>query len=281
MKEIVTARFWTEFASQIFKPSEGRDLGTDSVREYVLDMTDRRVPKIAMLDVATRKSRGAGIITGWRIKREYTQDELSRASLFRLAGLPRFEPAGEECGTEYDEATACCFCGAGRTLSGPLRLRPSRLPRNKDVALTIAGELVASEQFCEFLTRRDTNGIQVRPVLNGRKDSEIPGWKHLVFESEFAEVIPPTKAGIDPFDLDAEGAYRCRNGDTLGLNLISELTVAGATLPGSDFFATKQFFGQKMGLLRPERQLLVRPATLAAMKDSHLKGFKFEIAHVA
>lgn len=281
MKEIVTARFWTEFASQIFNPSEGRDLGTASVREYVLDMTDPRVPKIATLDVATRMIRGAGIITGWRIKREYTPDEMNRATLFRLTGLPRFEPAGEECGTEYDEATACGFCGAGRALAGPLRLHASRMPRNKDVALTIAGELVVSERFCDFLTRHDAKGFQVQSIFNGRKDTEILGWKHLVFQGEYAEVIPPTKTGIDPFDYDAEGTYRCPEGDTLGLNLISELTVAGATLPESDFIATKQFFGQKMGLLRPERQLLVRPAVYMAMKDSHLRGFKFEIAHVA
>lgn len=281
MKEVITLRIWTEYSSRLFKPDEGRDLGTDSVREFSLDMKDPRIAELRELQIATRIERGFGIISWWRIKREYTPDELNRASLFRLRGLPIFEPAGEECGTEYDEATACCSCGAGRVLAGPLRLHASRMPRKKDIALTIAGELVVSERFCEFLTRRNMKGIHVQPVLNGRKGAEIQGWKHLVFRNEYAEVMPPTQAGIDPFDYDAEGTYRCPEGDTLGLNLISELTVAGATLPDSDIIATKQFFGQKMGLLRPERQLLVRPATYAAMKDSHLKGFKFEIAHVA
>jgi hypothetical protein len=47
-----------------------------------------------------------------------------------------FEPAGEECGTGYDSATACPTGGAGRTSTGPLRLRVEVVtPRFREVRL--------------------------------------------------------------------------------------------------------------------------------------------------
>jgi hypothetical protein len=47
---------------------------------------------------------------------------LSSAQLFQLKINKVFEPAGEECGTEYNEGTACPFCGTGADQVSPLFL---------------------------------------------------------------------------------------------------------------------------------------------------------------
>ena len=40
------------------------------------------------------------------------------------------------------------------------------------------------------------------------------------------EIVPPTGAGVDPFDEDPEGRYRCPCGHVLGLNRLSELWIS-------------------------------------------------------
>jgi hypothetical protein len=44
---------------------------------------------------------------GWRLTRAYEKQEVDEAQLFRPIISSVFEPAGEQCGTVYDESSAC------------------------------------------------------------------------------------------------------------------------------------------------------------------------------
>ena len=68
--------------------------------------------------------------------------------------------------------------------------------------------------------------------------------------------------------------------DTIGLNLLSELTVS----PSKDFMGiafTQQFVGLRRGVLRPNRFLLVSPVFWQAYRASGMKGLDIEVAHYA
>jgi len=43
----------------------------------------------------------------FEIRREYTKEDTESAEVFRLKINPCFEPAGEECGTRYDDSASC------------------------------------------------------------------------------------------------------------------------------------------------------------------------------
>ena len=61
---------------------------------------------------------GDSFLYGWHVIREYNDEELNNAQLFHIRIKKTFEPAGKECGTVYDESTACKICGVGRTQIG-------------------------------------------------------------------------------------------------------------------------------------------------------------------
>ena len=69
---------------------------------------------------------------------------MEKASIFLLFIIPLFEPAGEECGTKYDEAFACAQCSSGAKQVTDLFLDCRRIPKKKDAAVTFAGEIVVS-----------------------------------------------------------------------------------------------------------------------------------------
>jgi hypothetical protein len=112
------------------------------------------------------------------------------------------------------------------------------------------------------------------------KAKPAPVWHQLV-PTAFVDVISPTRTGVDPFDEDEKGEYRCPHGDTLGLNLLSELTVSGPCGVKWDVAATRQYFGTRSGVLRPEQRLLVSPRLWRLLEENHMKGYKIEVAHLA
>ena len=75
---------------------------------------------------------------------------------------------------------------------------------------------------------------------------------------------------------DLDGKYRCPKGDAAGLNLLSEIFFR----PGpSEIQQSTQFDGDRRGLLRPERRLIVSRKVYEVVAAYRLMGWGFEIAH--
>jgi len=289
MKEVYEFRVQEKHASRLFEPNEGEKPGWTkqfgdkfvTVRKIELSADDPKFKRVGELNALIQKDRKDFFFAGWNINRRYTASDIARAKLFLLCRIATFEPAGEECGTQYDESAACPSCSSGARQVSPLFLDWKRIPKSKDIARTIAGEIVASKRMVELFESHSITGAKFGPVCHRPATSaESKDWFQLLVTSCEAEVAAPTKMGINPFDEDATGQYRCSRGDLIGLNRLSEVSISRSSYNGFDIVASRHFVGTRGGLLRPERFLLVSPKLQQVIKEEKLTGCEFEVAHL-
>ncbi|MBL8192045.1 MAG: hypothetical protein JNK38_28800 [Acidobacteria bacterium] len=306
MQEIVELRVDEDFASKLFADNEGEKLG--SVRKILISTTDPRFPEIGRLQESLRRTINRPFFYGWDIRRSYNKKELVLASIFLLLINSLFEPAGEECGTQYDETSACPKCGSGAKQVTDLFLDLRRIPKKKDVAVTIAGEIVVSRRLVDLFLKYKIEGAEFLPVRQKNDpSSESKEWFQLSVKSMDAEITSPTIIRSTLFNDDKDqsrtddpkkivvGNYvqvlhpldseRCPTGDLLGLNLISEVSLKRDSYNGEDIFSSKQFVGTRRGLIRPQRlifisQKLWRVVEEERLKGERIKGVSFEVAHL-
>ncbi len=280
MREIYEFRVVEDFASRLFGPDEGKDIGSRIVRLIELEADDPRLPKVGEMQKAIDQESGRAFFHGWQIRRKYTKPELEAASLFRVNAARVFEPAGEESGTVYDESTACPECGAGAQQVGPLFLPLKRIPKGKDFAETIAGEIIVSRRVVELFESHGVTGVEFEPVRITRDGQKSEDWFQFIVQSKETEVVPPTRVGLEPFDDDPEGQCRCSRGDLIGLNLLSEVTINGTSRGNADIISSHQFIGARRGLLRPRRMMFISPKVWRLIESEKLKGVEIEVAHI-
>jgi hypothetical protein len=278
MKEFLELRVREDRASLLFDESEGKKLG--GVRRVVLPKTDPRITRIGDLQRELKAKDGRPFFFGWQLRHKYSRAEIERAEVLYLRIPSVFEPSGEECGTQYDDTCACPVCGSGAVQLTPLRLDTRRIPKSKDISETIGGEIVVSEQFYELSRMYKLSGLHFREVESGhgRKPPKNK-WFQLNAVGVQAHIHRRTSVGINPFNLDASGEFRCSKGDLLGLNLLSEVFLTREPTPSEDVFCTAEFIGVRRGLLRPQRLLLVTPRAMRIMLDAGVKGCAFDVAH--
>lgn len=291
MKEIIELRINYDYADLLFQ-DEGKNIGT-SVRVVKISSDDPRILKVPIIHKELKMKYNRAFFFSWEISRKYNSHELSQAKLFHVKIKSVFEPAGEECGTIYDETVACQICGSYRRQLGPLILKKGSIPK-KDISKTIAGEIVVSEKFVETFKHKSLTGLKFEPILYKNRNS---GYFQLV-EFNKLKLTTKTLAGNSPFEstYGSEGGtydisgytvifekevYICPLGHLIGLNLISELSVYNSNLINEyDFFASEQTIGVKRGLLRPEPIYICSPKFRNMVIEEKLTGFDFEIAHI-
>jgi hypothetical protein len=278
MKETLELRINQDYASLLFSADEGKNLGA-SVKVVELSKYDPRYNQVQIIARQIQQKYNKAFFFGWEIKRRYNNKELEAATLLHMKIKTTFEPAGEECGTLYDETVACEICGAKRKQRSPLTLKNGSVPK-KDIARTIAGEIVVSEKFAAAFKQKGMKGALLENVIFDKGPSN---YYQLVASTEI-ELSQSTVAGINPFDLSTsnEGEiYKCPKGHTIGLNLLSEAYILNClSIKENDFFASKQQVGIKRGLLRPEPLYLCSPAFREMVEVEKLTGFDFEIAYI-
>ncbi|HVG57895.1 MAG TPA: hypothetical protein VNA24_05030, partial [Hyalangium sp.] len=188
---------------------------------------------------------------------------------------------GEECGTAYDETTACKRCGVGASQTSALILDTRRIPKGKDIARTIGGEIVVSRRFANAFSEHGLQGAKFQPVLHReRRGLEPSEWSQLVVTSSPVKFSPRTVTGNTPFDLDDQNEHRCPRGHTAGLTWLSEFFVLRSSYDGSDLLCTEKMFGLRRGYLRPEPQLVISQKLRRVLVDMKAKGFELEVAHL-
>jgi hypothetical protein len=163
-----------KYANRLFGPNDGKDIG--SVRVIRIGPEDPRFAKIGEFDrLIDRETDGHEyFFAGWQIRRRYTKEEVTAAACFRLTTSTVFEPAGESCGTQYDESTACPKCGAGAAQVSDLRLDLRKVPKSKEIATTIANEIIISQRLAERLTDAGLTGFELRPVRHKARYEDDP-----------------------------------------------------------------------------------------------------------
>ncbi len=275
MREVIEFRIFESFAAQYLPdPSRGTRIGI--ARRVLVSRDDPLFAEIGAID-RRLQARGRAFFASWVARRSYSSKELASAMLLSVTARTVFEPAGEECGTGYDDAAACPLCGGGAPQITPLLLPYRRIPPRVDIASTIAGEVVVSARFLDVLERERLTGAALDAVM----PTAVSGcgsrpYYQLSVRGTPVQLDAATKVGNDPFD-DAEGG-RCARGDTIGLNVLSELSVRAASYDGTDLVATKELIGPRRGLLRPRPVLLVSQRGWRAVQAAGLAGFRVEVA---
>lgn len=286
MRETFEFRIPEDKASQYLPDDVGVVLGSIGPKTRKLEVSpqDWLYQEIGRLEREFR-ARDDEFHFGWGIRRKYRKSELDGAQFFHGIVRHIFEPAGEECGTTYDESTACPQCGGGAQRSAKLILDARSLAKQNKLAIgiTIAGEIVVSDQFVSFFQAGNFRGAEFQPVYRrARPHESIRGWHDLVPTADPIDIVEPTRAANAPF-AELGGEYRCPRGDTIGLNLLSELWISkdGYEKSACDLAFTAQRVGVHRGVLRPEPRLLLSPRLWMAFEGSGLKGLRFEVVHVS
>jgi hypothetical protein len=280
MRETFEFRLSERHAARFLEPGLGVTLPGGSVRKVVLPSNDRRVQQIGQLDRRFTEE-GTSFFLGWDIHRHYEKEELQAAELLHLVIRAHFEPAGSMCGTEYDDSVACKDCGSGARQVSDLILNARRIPKGKDIAQTIEGEIVVSPRVVQACREHGLQGAEFRPVHHqGRRGLEPTEWSQLVIASEPLTLSERTVTGNHPFNLDEENRHRCPKGHVAGLNQISELYVHRRSWDGSGWCRTDKLFGMREGELRPEPRLLISQRLRQVLEGIRAKGYALEVAHL-
>ncbi len=119
-----------------------------------------------------------------------------------------------------------------------------------------------------------------------RRAKPLPVWHQLVVMSEPVPAVTPTQFGIDPFDDDAGGKYRCPAGHVSGLNLLSELSVARDAWEGCDVGRTQNLVGlpwpagQTHGVRAPAPELLISARFRDLLNRERIRGWRADVAYL-
>jgi len=274
MKETLELRINNKFKNLLPKSIIGKDLGP--ITKISIGRDTIEYLSLSEIYKKLNEQKSESFFYGWGFKRFYNKNEINNAQLFTIIINNIFEPTGEECGTLFDESLACKICGANRKQLNSLILKKGSLPK-KDIARTIGGEIIISKKLAQIINLKNLIGFQLCPI-KGTSD-----YYQLLSESEI-ELSSKTIVGINPFDLSTNQGieiFKCPEGHTIGLNLLSEVFVLNSpNIVNYDFFASKQKIGIKRGFLRPESLYFCSNTFMKIIKEEKLTGFEFEIAHI-
>ncbi|WP_309890069.1 hypothetical protein [Archangium sp.] len=274
MRETIEIRISTDKAAHFLPPGVGDDW--DITRRLELDVDDPLVEVIRRHELEEHRQ-GTTMVTFWQVRRRYSPRELHSAELLWMRVRPFFEPTGEECGTLYDDSQACTSCGAGARQLSELSLDLKRIPKDRDIAQTLGGELVVSSRLVEALRKHGISGMELRPVL-GKQGERSTAWHQLVVPSSPLEVVAPTQVGNSFFIPEPDPA-RCPKGHVLGLRVLSEVYVSRASLDGNDWACTRQRVGLRQGLFRPQPLMLISQRLYRLLSEMKVRRFDVEVAH--
>ena len=293
MKKIIHLRINYDYYHLLFGKSEGRDLGT-SIKVVELSEDDPRLEQIPIIDRELQEKHNTKFFFGWDIKRRYTSRELSEAKLFQLIIKRFFEPAGEECGTQYKDFI-CDICGVDRIQKGFLHLKRSSIPKT-DISQTIAGEIVVSEKFVLALKKWNVKGFVGGSIIF-KKDLTTDYYQFNTAKT--IDLSNKTIAGANLFDLShssessgitlsngmhvggGKEIYKCPRCNRIGLNLLSEVYVKNdPVLEQYDLFSSKQRIGVFRGMLQPRPVYVCSPLFKEMVEKEKLTGFGFEVAYI-
>ena len=214
---------------------------------------------------------------GWYL-RKYTEEELQQAEALWVKDLPHFEPCGEECGTVYE--TLCNECNWGRQASD-LILDLRRAPQNRDIAETIAWvEKVVSSNFVRTFHENKLRGAEFRPIIEFKNPTKrSTQWHQLWVTGKAGALAKQMRLGRDAFNA-AQVSWRCALGHSVAAEFLSEPYLHRDEWDGSDISATSTLFGQGGYHLRPVPLIIISQRMYRAIKQTGLKGFTYEIAHL-
>jgi len=106
-------------------------------------------------------------------------------------------------------------------------------------------------------------------------------WLQLEITSKPVPLCPKTEFGINYFDRDQPGRYRCPLGHTGGLFLLSEVWIRRGDWDGADMVTTVTLYGHSRSTSGPPQPaILISPRLYRFLSARRVKGVVFEVAHL-
>ncbi len=271
MKEVFEFRVAEDVARARIPPDAGRSTGL--VRTLSVSRTDPLFETIGQIDEEMRHG-GRAFFTSWSVKRTYTKQEFESADLLLISPQRVFEPAGEECGTSYDERNSECNCGGKAVQTGDLFLEKSSLP-SADFSKTIAGEVVVSKRVVDLSEEEGLTGAVFGAVQYAGHGNDPSASHWQLVDATRVDLDSATEVGESPFDKAPHDKRGC---GVVGINLLSQVVVRQPADGQADWFRTAQKIGARRGLLRPRPLLLISQKAYRSFCRSKLNGLTIEPA---
>lgn len=271
-------------------------------REIEMVVGDRNFVRLKAL-CREYAARGEKFGSWSNIRFEYSSSELESAERLTLYVTRRFDPCGEECGTEYDDAKGCqnvispggvlhfgsfwgdvtyppAICGYGSERKGPLRIRPSSVPKTADFAESIAGEIVVTERVKVGIESMGCRGVSFETVGTFRRPARSPRPLFaMVVTGGLVRYHPSMFWGKMP-ELTPSRPSPCPMGHLIPGSPTSETCVVREDLTGEAFQRSFQMSGYRQGLLRPQAETFVTPEVRRLALQEGWKGVEFTVALV-
>ncbi len=291
MKEILDIRVPEQWAKEHLGEDVGEGVSLLSgfapfVRRLVLEVSD---PLVSILKkYSSAHFARTGIPLFWpSLSRQYEDNELEKAVLFRLRVNLHVDTYGEEHGTKYDKTHLCARCGYGALQVGRLIIDQRSIPRQFHIAVTLANELIVSARLADCIVKHNIGEclIDEVEVLGAKKRTNAIYQLRAI--PQFGTAVPPSRFGLNYFHDDPEGHFSCIEHEWAGLNLISELFLTcnrDVRIP--NVFSTNTRIGKYAGQLVPHPILCVsqrmRHVLLEAYKNeaSLNDELSLDVAHM-
>ncbi|MBI3035440.1 hypothetical protein HYY71_03885 [Candidatus Woesearchaeota archaeon] len=216
-----------------------------------------------------------------RLEREYSNKELMQCKLLalRLNIAPK-GMGGPQSGTKFDISNACKICGTAALQISNLMLRPSDIPKNRDITQTYDFNILISKKLKEKFLKLNLKNVELIPVISSKDRKEL-GYYQILPKVNLPPFSESTK-GIEIFNqckiCKRDGFYDSPEyPPELHYNNFDE-----SFLNKANIFFTYEYFGNselkepfKHSILAVPK-CIVSPKILELFSDLKIKGLHFE-----
>jgi hypothetical protein len=181
-----------------------------------------------------------------RSEREYSREELEEAGLFWAQIKAQNGDGFTVFGGEYDFSRVCRRCKSGARQAGPLVVESSAF-KGPCIASTYNFEIVLSIDLAQALSGLE--GFRLGEVFDYRAGSKVENLRQLVPTRVLPKMVPPTRF--------RKSSQYCRQCDSSGLYLDSEVHLSEIPEPAADFFRSNEIFGEVRDRSCPGGELVI------------------------
>ncbi len=204
-----------------------------------------------------------------RCERKYTLAELESAQLFWVHVQKQKGDGYTVYGGRYDSEGTCGQCGSGAVQTGDLVVDCSDF-KGVHFAVTHNFEVVISLELYEAL--KSLTGCRFGTVIDYRRNAPSQQFRQLIPATELPELVPPTRM--------VRSSLYCQRCGRNGVFIDSEMHLATAPAEVTDFYRTREFFGEVRERTCPGPELVLSWRTVDIIKEFDKRALKVEPVYV-
>ena len=204
-----------------------------------------------------------------RSERKFTPKEMTSAALFWMHVQKQKGDGYTVHDGSYDASAACQSCGSGIRQAGELVIECADF-KGVHLAATHNFEIVVSVALCQKLAR--LNGASFTHVVDCRTGTVSLQFRQLMPTAVLPDLVPPTRF--------KRSSKYCRACGQNGVYLDSEMHLENLPNPDTDFYRTRQLFGEMRERACPGPELAFSWRALEVIREFDKRAVKQEPVYV-